>query len=66
MIDRLLVFLCSDMHNHIGPMNVSRLSALEDVVEIRDYLHINMYNPDFKSLWFLKNLRTIRGHNLYR
>ena len=47
-------------------MKVSRLSALEQVQEISEYLHVNMYDPDFKSLWFLKNLRVIRGQKLYQ
>jgi len=54
------------MADNISSMALSRLSALEQIQEIRDYLHVNMYDEDFKSLWFLKNLRTIRGQNLYK
>jgi len=57
--------LCSDQHYNINPMNVSRLSALEQVREISDYLYVNIRSPDFESLWFLKNLRIIRGLKLY-
>lgn len=49
----------------ISPMNVSRLAALEQVREIRDYLHVNMHGPNLTSLWFLKNLRIIKGQEKY-
>jgi len=42
-------------------MNISRLSALEDVREIREYLRINVHSPDLKSFSFLKNLRVIKN-----
>jgi len=57
--------LRSDRHYNINPMNVSRLSALEQVREISDYLYVNIRSQDFKSLWFLRNLRIIRGLKLY-
>ena len=62
--NNLLMFACSDRQYNIDPMPASRLSALEQIQEIRDYLSINAKSPDFKSLWFLKNLRIIRGQNL--
>ena len=60
----LVLFLYSDMLYNISSMPVSRLSALEQIQEIRDYLFINVNSPDFQSLWFLKNLKIIRGQNL--
>jgi len=56
--------VCSEKTKNfnISSMEVGRLSALEHVQEIRDYLHVNIYSPDLKSLWFLKSLRIIRGY----
>jgi len=59
-----LVCLYSQSWLNISAMNASRLSALEQVREIRDYLYININHPDFKSPRFLRNLRIIRGQNL--
>ena len=65
--DGLPVYLYSQSWHrpNISPMNASRLSALENVREIRDYLYVNIKHPDFKSLRFLRNLRIIRGKNLW-
>ena len=53
------------MQFNISSMFVSRLSALEQVREIRDYLYVQgMRSANFTSLSFLKNLRVIRGQNL--
>jgi len=62
------VSVCSDSHKeyNISSMPVSRLSALEHVQQIQDYLLVNVYNPEFTSLWFLRNLRIIRGLKLYK
>ena len=47
-------------------MTADKLIAFENVRVVRDYISINAYAPDFTSLSFLKNLRTIKGQSLTR
>ena len=42
-------------------MRVDELSALESVREVRDYVQIQLSDPSFVSLRYLRNLRVIQG-----
>jgi len=47
-------------------MIVDKLVVFENVRSVRDYVNVNAHAPDFTSLSFLKNLRTIKGQSLSR
>jgi len=44
-------------------MQVDELSALESVREVRDYVQIQLNDPSFVSLRYLRNLRVIKGES---
>jgi len=46
-------------------MSVDKLVAFENVRVVRDYVYIQAHGPGFNSLSFLRNLRTIKGQNLF-
>ena len=48
-------------YDDIRPMSVSDLSAFESVGEVTDYVQIQLNDPSFVSLRFLRNLRLIQG-----
>jgi len=61
-----LIAVDRDTHYNIGPMTADKLVAFENVRAVRDYVSVNAFSPDFTSLSFFKNMRTIKGQSLAR
>ena len=64
----MCMFLYSDPNpkNYIAPMGVNELSVFETVSEVTDYVQVQLNDPSFTSLRFLRNLRLIQGRRTAR
>ena len=58
------VCVFSEPSNNVASMRVDELRVFESVREVRDFIQIQLNDPSFVSLRFLRNLRFIQGQRL--